>query len=230
MWHATYLLILILVLNLSLMAGWSSCEGLNIFFSNDNLLSLDTVEPDLYSDENLFTNEVGSNIGDNTLTDDDDDDGFLTAEEPFPIDSIPNDFSVTNNDPPNCFSSSSLSRRRIRTRSSVAEENNGVCPASQSGSSGSTGSNSHDTPGKYLDVQTDEDVQKYWCSESDHVGFSNIPVCNILPLRGIPSDKLLHQDLKSVALPVGFLTLAVVRISKFFFLKSLYLHFFEKEI
>jgi hypothetical protein len=29
----------------------------------------------------------------------------------------------------------------------------------------------------FLDVQTDDDVKKYWCSESKFVGFGNIPVC-----------------------------------------------------
>lgn len=210
-----------LILILNLMTKWSYCEDSDFFSSNENLLSFNEVEPDFSSDDDLFTNEIGFNTGDNFFVDDDEDDGFLNAESSLPIESVPTDLLATDRNPPNCFSLSlsSLSRRQIRARSSA------VCPA-QSGSSGSSGSNVV-PPETYLNVRTDEDVQKYWCSESDHTGFSNIPVCNLIPVPGVASDILLGSDLQDVVLPKGYLTLVLVQISKFsFFLFSLFSPFF----
>ena len=166
--RATILLILIL----DLMTGPSSCDDVDIFSSNNDL-TFDEVESNL--SDGLFTNEAGSDIGDNLFDD------FLAVDDS------------------SCPSSFTLSRRRIRIRSDS-------CSATQSGSN----------PERYLDVRTDEDVKKYWCSESNYAGFSNIPVCNILIGAKFPSNAFLHPDLEFSEVPAGFLTLTQCRISKFY--------------
>lgn len=147
---------------------------------------------DIFSSNNDFSlDEIESNLLDS----------LSTNEAGSTIgDNTLDDFLALDDDS-SCPSSFSPSRRRIRTRSDSSS-----CSATQSWS--------NNNPERYLDVRTDEDVQKYWCSESNYAGFSNIPVCNLLPRAKIPSNLLLHPDLEFVNVPAGFLTLTLCQISK----------------
>lgn len=156
------------------------------FFSLDDDTSFDKIEPNLSDD--LFTNEAEFNMNDNSLVSDQ----LLNNEAYFPIKPF-SDNSVMASDESNCSSFSSLSRR-IRARLNSCSAN----------------------PEKYLVVRTAEDVQKYWCSESDVLGFARIPVCSLVPeAQGVrPSEQSPWPEIDISSIPEGFLTLTQCKISK----------------
>ena len=109
---------------------------LNFFSANDDM-SLDGFEPNLSDD--IFANDYELHVDDNLFVNDD----LLDINELFPTEQDSADFFAADNDL-NCTSLSSLSRG-IRARSGES------CAAK---------------PENYLVVRTDEDIKKYWCSES----------------------------------------------------------------
>lgn len=134
----------------------------------------------------LFANEAELDINGSPLVNDD----LLNNEGSLPTEPFSDNFLAANDDPNCLFSSLS---RRIRARSDSCSAN----------------------PEKYLVVRTAEDVKKYWCSESDMLGFANIPVCNLLPTAGVkPSEVGPWPEIDISSIPVGFISLAYCRISK----------------
>lgn len=175
-----------LLLLLTMLKVWGSCEDLN-FFSSNNDVPFDEVEPNLL--EGFFADVAYLGFNDNPLVNDD----LLNSEEFLPTEPISDNF-LTADDSTDCSSLSSFSRR-IRVRS-------GSCSAKSE---------------RYLDVRTAEDVKKYWCSETNHLGFANIPVCNLLPNAGVkPSEHAPWPEIDISSIPPGFTSLAYCRISKFF--------------
>lgn len=169
------------------MTVWSFCEDLNLFPSNNNDdISFDAIEPS-FSD-NLFSGNSESNVDDDLFATDD----SLNTEIPLPNDSVDH---VSADDHPNCSASSTLSRR-IRARLDS-------CPANPPSKE------------RYLDVRTDEDVKKYWCSETGLLGFGNIPVCNLLPTAEKTSVPKGWTDFQTSPPPVVFYILPLCRMSKF---------------
>lgn len=173
-----YLVILIM------MTVRSSCEDWD-FFSSNNDLSLDDIEPNL-PDDGSFANDFDLNIADDPSVNDD----LSNIEEPYPIEEYSNNFLTAGNDL-DCSSLSLLSRGvRARSDNSCAAE-----------------------PEKYLIVKTDADVQKYWCSKTSILGFANIPVCNLLNAGVRPSEQSPWPDIDYSTLPTGFTTLSLCRKS-----------------
>jgi hypothetical protein len=68
----------------------------------------------------------------------------------------------------------------------------------------------------YLDVQTDEDVKRYWCSGSILDNFANIPVCK-KHITGLnPSDRTMIPTIDGVSTPApGFHYLPFCTPSRF---------------
>lgn len=163
-----------------------------------------------YQDSNLFSEndwEVESNIPDDLFANepglDTLDDFSLDVDESYLAmqtwdDLIPDSDLLADNDVDCSFSS--LSSRSIRARS-----DSDSCVQAQ-----------EKTP-EYLVVKTAEDVKKYWCSETNVLGFTNIPVCSLLPDQvGVtPTENTRWLDLEPPSTPSGFFTLIPCRISKF---------------
>lgn len=179
-----------LLLFFIMMIGWSFCEDLN-FFSSNNDISFDEIEPNLSN--GLFSESSESNIDDDLFVTDD----LLNVEQASsPTESVHDEFFAAADDASKCSSFSPS--RKIRARSAAADS----CSTN---------------PERYLDVRTDEDVKKYWCSESGFLGFANIPVCNLSPNTQTTSNPNIWADPKTSPPPVGFYTLPVCRIRKFHF-------------
>ena len=161
----------------------NSSQESDLFSLDDHLLS-DEAESnrpdDLFASnsgsgitDDLFLNDVSSNLDEMSLTG-----------------SIPDDFQIADSDllsPPNdpecSWSPSSSNRLRAREGPFCRQD-----------------SATKNAPPRYLEVKTDDDVKKYWCSETSIVGFANLPVCNRATI--LPSS------------PSWFVTLALCRLSK----------------
>lgn len=99
-------------------------------------------------DDNLFANDSGSDIVNDDLSSD--------VDESFLTEQTPDDFQITDSDlladdGHDC----SLPSSRVRARSDFCAKETHI-----------------------FEVKTNEDVKKYWCSQTDLVGLANIPVCN----------------------------------------------------
>jgi hypothetical protein len=144
-------------------------------------------------DEPLFEDDVGPNV-ENLFIPDFDGLDLGTPDESYIEDFQTMDASFLADSADDCGSIFSRASR-IRARANVC---------------------SSQSQAPYLDVQTDEDVKRYWCSESMFDKFANIPVCkkNIPGLN--PSDRTMTTTIDGVSiLAPGFHYLPFCTPSRF---------------
>lgn len=188
------------------MMAISSFAQDSTLFSNNELFVNDIGSGAGYD---LFVGDVASNPGHDLLGDDvasNVDNGLLVGgvdnlgfniDESYLAEPFQNDFQISDTNfltdkSDDCLSTPSPVSR-VRARSGVCANN-----------------------GRYIDVQTAEDVQKYWCSESSLVGFANIPVCNLYEGGLTPSTEDLLTYRPGPTLPfMPFTSLLICQLSKF---------------
>lgn len=191
----------------------STMQGLFVSLLSLILLTTLTSSQDasLFSTTDLAAlDQIDLNISDDAFPSDTDDD-FPLDDDPFLVNEIqfPNDLDVDVTDP-NLLAADdhALSCSALTVSSSPARNRarSDACPPQ----------GPQETPLTYLDVTTDENVKKYWCSKQDPVAFGNIPVCLLPKGYALPSSMTPWRDIEFVLPPLGYETVFKGRLSKFY--------------